>query len=98
VTSPADVLDCLGEAGQTLKVALDESAAEGAAGDASPAPTNLQGDAARIFNALTKDAVGIDALCSATGLAVASVQAHLMQLQLSGLVDRVPGNQVRRRR
>lgn len=98
VTSPAEVLDCLGEAGQTLKVALDESAADGAADVASPTPANLQGDAARIFNALTQDAVGIDALCSATGLAVASVQAHLMQLQLSGLVERVPGNQVRRRR
>ena len=97
VTSPADVLDCLGDAGQTLKVALDESPAEGAEADASSAPTNLQGDAARIFNAMTREAVGIDALCSATGLAVASVQAHLMQLQLSGLVERVPGNQVRRR-
>jgi len=97
VTGPADVLDCLGEAGQTLKAALDETDNADAEPDTQDV-SNLEGDAARIYQAVPREPISIDGLCAETGLAVATIQSHLMRMQLSGLIDRLPANQVCRKR
>lgn len=97
VTSPADILECLGEAGQTLKAALDESPAEETTADSSPKMHNLSGDIAHIYEKLTVSPMSLDDLCGLTNLPIATLQSHLMQLQLTGLVERLPANRVRRR-
>ncbi len=105
VTNPADILDCLGEAGQTLKGAV-ESAAKSAT-DSPPSQQqatlpftspNLTGPAKIILDAITLDPISLDTLCETTGLPIHTLGAHLTQLQISGLVDRLPANHVKRRR
>ncbi|MEX2672391.1 MAG: DNA-processing protein DprA [Phycisphaeraceae bacterium] len=110
VTSPADVLDALGEAGQTLKAAMTESrgsdASEGTAKEKDHAATeksssdceNLPTDTRKVLDAIPCEPLSIDEVCRATGLGVPAVQGHLTQLQLTGHIERLPANQVRRRR
>ena len=95
VTSSADVLDALGEAGQTLKAALGD---DGLAADA-PTDTraNLPAAQGQLLEVIGRDAVEIDAVCRQVEVEVGQVQSHLMQMQLAGLIERLPGNRVRRR-
>ncbi len=94
VTSAHDILDSLGETGRTLREAsLSE-------GEDQPQPigaTNLNADQARLLDAIDTEATSLDALATSTGLSIATIQAHLTTFQLRGLVERVGGNQVRRR-
>jgi predicted Rossmann fold nucleotide-binding protein DprA/Smf involved in DNA uptake len=94
---PGEILDCLGQAGQTLKAALQPDEGARPAGALFDGPS-LSGDAANIYSHLTTEPVYVDALGHATGLAMGAIQAALMQLQLTGLVERLAGNRVRRRR
>lgn len=99
VTNPGEVLDCLGEAGQTLKLALaesSESAGEPAA--QAPAPSLFaDGPAGAILKAIGSGPITLDQLADAAGLTIAQLQAHLTQLQITGQVQRLPGNRVARR-
>lgn len=97
VTGPADILDCLGEAGQTLKAALQPESGQGPSAELFNQP-NLTGDAAKVYDAITTEPLFVDVVCQTTGLGVGTIQAALMQLQLTGLIDRLPGNRVKRRK
>jgi len=46
---------------------------------------------ASVLNALGHDPLGLDALLARTGLDTATLQAQLMELELAGLVARLPG-------
>ncbi len=102
VTNGGDVLDALGEAGQTLKGALAErepagdEAGDGDDGD--PVVAGLTDEQRQVFAAIGREPTLIDAVCHRTQLTAPAVQSHLTFLQLRGLVDRASGNQVRRRR
>jgi len=97
VTNAADILDALGEAGQTLKAAMLETENEHSSDDPTPA-TNLPAEQKTLFDALDSEPVTMDQLCSRSGLSIAQVQAQLTPLQLAGHIERLPGNRVRRRR
>jgi DNA processing protein len=101
VTSPAEVLDALGETGTMLKGALAAPARDSqaaATADSPPALTaNLSADQQRIFQSLDTTGISIDQLIQSTGMSVPALQSHLMQMQLLGLVERLPANKVRRR-
>ena len=102
VTNPADILEALGEAGTSLAAALEKPEANA---DAAPksAPSlfdpaaNLMGDARAIYEAIGAEPTMIDAVVAASGVDVAAVQSNLMQLQLTGLIERLPGNRVKRK-
>jgi len=112
VTSGTEILDALGEAGQTLRAAAEQADVSGpaahAAGNGSPeddaepagdpvAVAGLSEAQRRLLDAISADPVDLDRLVRDTGLPIAEIQSHLTLLQLRGLVDRVSGNQLRRR-
>lgn len=91
VTSVADCLDALGEAGSLLKVGLSEPA------DRSRQPRDpvlsvagLTDSQRRVFEALSHPHT-IDQLSSRTGLAVSAIQADITVLEIRGLVVRNRG-------
>ena len=102
VTSPADILDCLGEAGAMLQAATDPAENKSATAPVAESSLfntpQLAGPAQQLFAAISLDPITLDTLCETTQLPISTIQAQLMQLQLSGLIDRVPGNRVKRRR
>lgn len=51
----------------------------------------VQGDAALILQALGHDPAGLDALLARTGMETATLQARLLELELMGLIGRLPG-------
>ncbi len=52
----------------------------------------MPGDtAAVLLQALGHDPVGLDALLARTGLDAATLQAKLLELELMGMVGRLPG-------
>ena len=51
----------------------------------------VQGDAALILQALGHDPAGLDALLARTGMETATLQAKLLELELMGLIGRLPG-------
>ncbi|WP_255640151.1 DprA-like winged helix domain-containing protein [Cupriavidus sp. EM10] len=46
--------------------------------------------------ALAYDPVTLDALCDGTGMTAEAVSAALLQLELAGAAERLPGNRFRR--
>lgn len=111
VTNAADVLDALGEAGQMLRAALPDPEPIPSATRRDGKRTKHNGGAERvdlfentltdaqrtILETLEGETTPIDLLCRNTGLHIAVIQSELAQLQLRGLVTRLPGNHVRRR-
>lgn len=96
VTSAGDVLDALGEAGSMLKAHLPDDAP---ASESPAVGTSDFNDHQRsLFEAIGAEAKPIDRLTRETGLPIHVIQAELTQFQLRGLIDRVGGNQVKRRR
>ena len=99
VTSIADVLDQLGEAGQNLKLAWEgDTAAAGfeSGTGAAPAPSaaaaGLSAGQSAVVDALGGGAVlAIDALGAATGAAVGVLMGDLTVLELRGLVEKSGG-------
>lgn len=53
--------------------------------------------ASALLRQLGFDAVGLDALCARSGQSVAQLQAQLLELELDGLVARLPGGLFQRR-
>jgi DNA processing protein len=51
-----------------------------------------------VLAAIGTEPMEIDGLVDATGLPAGQIQAQLMQMQLSGLIERLPGNRVKRRK
>ncbi len=66
-----------------------------AAADSEAPATNTDapasGDAGLVLQALGADPVSLDALLARTGLDTATLQARLLELELDGLVGRLPG-------
>ena len=60
-----------------------------------PAP---DGDAARLLDHLGYDPCGVDELCARSGLRADAVAAALLQLELDGLVENLPGGRYQRTR
>lgn len=88
VTSPADVLDALGEAGQMLKAGLQQ---ETPGSDQSPAKDlGLNEPQRKIVEALSGPS-SLDQLVAWTGLPVHAVQAELTMLEVRGAVRRQGG-------
>lgn len=87
VESAQDVLEELKWQVTTAQPAPD--AVDGAGGD-DRLPGSFAGDAA-LLHALGFDPVSLDAIQARTGLDTAHLQARLMELELAGLVGRVPG-------
>lgn len=99
VTNAADVLDALGETGELLKagVTVDRDGGE-VDGAASPSlfEQNLTDSQRKIVAALD-EALALDQLAAATGLAVHVVQADITMLQIRGVIAR-EGSRFRRKR
>ena len=62
---------------------------------AVPAP---DGDAARLLHDLGYDPCGVDELCARSGLRADVIAAALLQLELDGLVENLPGGRYQRTR
>lgn len=87
VTSPADVLDSLGEAGQMLKAGLQQDDPA----DAEPSPSlGLTDPQRKIVDALAGPS-SLDQLVAWTGLPIQNVQAELTMLEIRGAVRRQGG-------
>ena len=92
VTTPSEVMDELGEAGQKLKSSMNPKESR-----PGPGAVSLDKDQAVLIEALGNETVEIDQLSHDTGLPIPSVQGHLTCLQICGLVERLPANRVRRK-
>ncbi len=90
VTSIADVLDQLGEAGQTLKAAAGEPAGgleSGVAATGGPAGAGLSGSQAKIVAVLNDArALPLDRLGALTSAPIGTLQGDLTVLELRGVV------------
>jgi DNA processing protein len=91
VTSPADVLDALGEAGQMLKAGMRQESPEDR-GEYPPQPKELglNEPQQKIIEALQGPS-SLDQLVAWTGLPVQKVQAELTMLEVRGAVRRQGG-------
>ncbi len=93
VTNPGDVLDALGEAGQMLKVGLDNQPGRDTDDDSPDRPTQDMGlteAQKKIVDALSGPS-SLDQLVAWTGLPIQSVQAELTMLEVRGAVSRQGG-------
>lgn len=88
VTSPADVLDALGEAGQMLKAGLRQE--EPGDGHTPPKDIGLNDPQQKIVDALSGSS-SLDQLVARTGMPIQQVQAELTMLEVRGAVRRAGG-------
>jgi DNA processing protein len=88
VTSPADVLDALGEAGQMLKAGLRRE--EPGGDQAPPKDIGLTDPQRKILEAMSGSS-SLDQLVARTGLLIQNVQAELTMLEVRGAVRRQGG-------
>ncbi|MDO4795060.1 MAG: DNA-processing protein DprA [Brachymonas sp.] len=77
------------EAALAMPAAGSPSSAASARGSADDPP--VQGESGLILQALGHDPAGLDALLARTGMETATLQAKLLELELMGLVGRLPG-------
>jgi DNA processing protein len=107
VTNAADVLDCLGEAGRTLREVMDDEAVlmgqtpppDGEAADANAVDVaSLTEIQRKLYEAIGREPIDLDTVAETCGLPIAQLNAELTLLQLRGLIERTGGNRVRRRR
>ena len=86
VESAQDVLE---ECSWALPTATSFTAGDTAVGSGEPAATAPQESA--LLQAMGYDPVGLDALVNRTGMDAASLQVQLLELELDGVVARLPG-------
>lgn len=86
VESAQDVLE---ECSWALPTATSSTAGDTAVGSGEPAATAPQESA--LLQAMGYDPVGLDALVNRTGMDAASLQVQLLELELDGVVARLPG-------
>ncbi|MFZ4529650.1 MAG: DNA-processing protein DprA, partial [Undibacterium curvum] len=91
VESAQDILEELA----WFDAAVPASFASGAASVLNPASCDLEPVSA-LLQQLAYDPVPLDELGSRTGMDLASLQAQLLELELSGMVETLPGGLVRR--
>ncbi len=101
VTTPPEMLDALGDAGQLLQEEL-EARGEVTPGAAATEPepiavATLSPVQKKLFDALpARGGVGLDTLAAATGLPAASLFGELTVLELRGVVTKSPAGFRRR--
>ena len=81
--------DLLEECSWALPTATSSTAGDKAVGSGEPAATAPQESA--LLQAMGYDPVGLDALVNRTGMDAASLQVQLLELELDGVVARLPG-------
>ena len=86
VESAQDVLE---ECSWALPTATSSTAGDTAVGSGEPAAIAPQESA--LLQAMGYDPVGLDALVNRTGMDAASLQVQLLELELDGVVARLPG-------
>ncbi len=59
---------------------------------------NLSHDQKNLLNLIPSTSIDIDDLCRHADIPIGQIQSHLMRLQLIGYIQRLPGNQVQRKR
>ncbi|MGQ9650392.1 MAG: DNA-processing protein DprA [Phycisphaerae bacterium] len=91
VTCADDILDELGEVGQSLRGTDEETGAEGEPNLFRVQPT-LSGDEQAVCAKLDHEPRSVDQLAAAAGLAESRVASILIMLQLKGLARQLPGN------
>ncbi len=97
VTSVSEVLEALGEAGQTLREAAPPSLfAEAKAADASAPPVPLNASQQRVWDALSSPRT-LDQLVQQLGQPAGALQAELTMLEIRGLIRRDGASQFSRR-
>lgn len=94
VESAEDILEELRPQAPGLHITATPGAGVGADQDADDAPPARTGDA--LLDALGHDPVGLDCLAARTGLDTPHLQARLLELELRGLVARLPGGLLQR--
>lgn len=62
----------------------------------SPAPSSMDNDESRILKAMGFDPVAPDVLAQRCGMSIADLNAHMLTLELQGLLETLPGGTVRR--
>ncbi|SDP45570.1 DNA protecting protein DprA [Ralstonia sp. 25mfcol4.1] len=97
VESPADVFEEFADLATPADAGSANRAPAGTkASQVSVPPTPRQTAADALGAALAYDPVTLDALCKGTGMAAEAVSAELLQLELAGVAERLPGNRFRR--
>jgi DNA processing protein len=92
-----DILEDLSGISPLLPAPPSASAAKPAAPPAMVAPTGLDEQQQRIWEALAEGPKHIDDLVNSVGIAVAQISGILMMLEMKKVVRRLPGNQFERR-
>ncbi len=88
IRSLEDILDELGDLGQTMRIGTDHDDQPPAA----PAlPANLSDAEKAILTAATDEPMTVDEFCAATELAAGQVSSALTMLQLKGLIRQLAG-------
>ena len=90
VASVEQVVEALGEAAPGAE-APPPSAVAGPGGDDAAAAEATGADADPVLRALGHDPTTLDALMARCGWAAPALNAHLLTLELAGLVARLPG-------
>lgn len=94
ITCLEDVLDELGEVGDTMRPDTEDPDSDDPQGHPTgpPAVSGLGRDERAVFDAIESGVDDADLICSSTKLEMARVTSILTSLQLKGLVTRLAGN------
>jgi len=101
VTNAADIMDCLGETGTALRGAIDANAIDREAASGQPLTLDTAGmtdEQRKLIDAIATTPAAIDTIARQTGIPIGAIHGHLTMFELRGLIERIAGNQVRRRR
>lgn len=96
VESAADVFEEFADLAPTGAGSATRTPARTKASPVSVSATPQPAAADALGAALAYDPVTLDALCEGTGMAAEAVSAELLQLELAGAAERLPGNRFRR--
>jgi DNA processing protein len=92
----AKLVACAQDVLEELRPGLAAPFRPGGGGAAAPDGALLTRSARQLLSAVGFDPVGMDALVARTGTGAAELQAHLLELELAGLLARLPGGMFQR--
>ncbi len=93
VESPQDIVDALGQIGAELRQHVDQILQQHESPSTPVSAASMSEPEQRLYHQLSKDPLYSDQLVQRTQMSAATVAAHLISLQLKGLVRSLPGNQ-----
>ena len=97
VTNAAEILDSLGETGQALRAGMSSDAPAEDEPNLTLETAGMTDDQQALLAVIPAEPVEIDVLSRDTGQAVGTIYGQLTVFELRGLIERLPGNRVRRR-